>query len=302
MYKSYICPICESRLVGQRYCPSCHKLVEPLVYSGRYLPNEHSDRCLVEPRKMQAKVAVKTKQNKSEWKKQRPKEEKKTGKAGILSIIAVIIGLLPAILSFAGIFADEFLDININPEDYSNPEFIQAVLDNYIDKNTDAYDETGYASYYVDEDFVNEWNEPGTGYQCFDVDYEGLVDKFGYYDMGEGDSEYSVDLFGTNYKTYYNHSINLSDGDKNDIEIEYDEVSKQVIQVRYEQSLEDSDIDYQIPLSIANYLDSYAAVTEEVLQKMALAAKDGSESPDVEGMSIYVDEYEDTITWSFEKN
>ena len=277
MYKSYICPICESRLVGQRYCPSCHKLVEPLVYSGRYLPNEHSDRCL-----MEIKKSVPKKTDKSVPKK-----------AGILSILAVIIGLLPAILSFAG--------PEIDPENYNNPEFIQAVLDNYIDKNLDKYEATGCASFYVDEDFVNEWNESGTGYQCFNVGYEGLVDKFGYYDMGEEDNQYSIELYGSNYSTFYNHIINLSD-DENLIEIEYDEVSKQVIQVRYEQSLEDSDIDYQIPLSIANYLDSYAAVTEEVLQKMALAAEDGSESPDVEGMSIYVDEYEDTITWSFEKN
>lgn len=285
MYKNYICPICETRLVGKCYCPSCHKRVEPLVYSGRYLPNEHSDRCLVEREKS---VSKKT-------------EKSVSKKAGILSIIAVIIGLLPAVLSITGALVDKFSQPEVDPQNYSNPEFIEAVLDNYIDKNLDKYEATGCATYYVDEDFVNEWNEPGTGYQCFDVGYEDLVDKFGYYDMGEGDSEYSVELYGSNYSTFYNHIINLSD-DENLIEIEYDEISKQVIQVRYEQSLEDLDIDYQIPLSIANYLDTYGKVTEKMLKNIVSTAESENNSPEVEGMSIYVDEYEDTITWSFERN
>ena len=286
MYKNYICPICESRLVGQRYCPSCKKMVEPLIYSGKYLPNEHSDRCLVEPKN--------------------DKSTKKTSskKINILPVIAVIIGLLPGIISFGGAIIDEFSEPDIDPENYSNPEFIEAVLDNYIDKNIDKYEATGCASYYVDEDFVNEWGEPGTGYQCFDVDYEGFIDQFPDYSVEEGDSLYSVELLGSNYLTYYNHIINLSDSYENNIEIEYDEISKQVIQVRYEQTPEDgADVNFEIPLSIAKYLDSYDTITEDLLQEIFSSAEDEGEMnlQDVDGMSIYVEEYEDTISWSFER-
>lgn len=286
MYKNYICPICESRLVGQRYCPSCKKMVEPLVYSGRYLPNEHSDRCLVEPKKEKTTKKISSK------------------KINILPVIAVIIGLLPGIISFGGALIDEFSEPDIDPENYSNPEFIEAVLDNYIDKNIDKYEATGCASYYVDEDFVNEWSEPGTGYQCFDTSYEGIIDKFPDYSVEEGDSLYSVELLGSDYLTYYNHIINLSDSYENNIEVEYDEISKQVIQVRYEQTLEDgADIDFKIPLSIAKYLDSYDTITEDLLQEIFSSAEDEDETSlqDVEGMSIYVEEYEDTISWSFER-
>jgi hypothetical protein len=291
MGKNYLCPICETPLKGQRYCPECHRLIkEPTIFYGKYLPNQHTNRCIVP---------------KTEFKRQTPSvklyydskqsKKKKKSKDGI-ALVKAISFLIVFIILFS-VFISSFTDsgFEVDPDDYGeNSEFVEYILDHYTDVESDEYS----ATYTIDADTALELGVAGTGYECFDKTYDQWLECLNNKSVGLENTmdNCRVTFYDSeNYRTYFERTQEFSI-DNCEVSVDYDVVSGQIIQISLYQNLEENENpNYEIPTLIADFLVSDKTISEEDIKALAQ-----NEEKYIEDVIVYLSQDEDSIYWSFE--